>query len=50
MNFYLFLIFSISLFLFVIPINSWQFGDNEHKTITQDALPFLKSEILEKNS
>ena len=50
MNFYLFLIFSLSLslFLFVIPINSWQFGDNEHKTITQEALPFLKSEILEQ--
>ena len=48
MNFYVFVIFFISLFLFVTPINSWQFGDTEHETITRDALPFLKSEILEK--
>ncbi len=48
MNFYVFVIFFISLFLFVTPINSWEFGDNEHETITRDALPFLKSEILEK--
>lgn len=35
MNFYVFVIFSLSLslFLFVIPINSWQFGGNEHLLI-----------------
>ena len=48
MNFYIFVIFLISLFLFVTPINSWQFGGNEHETIIRDALPFLKSEILEQ--
>ena len=48
MIFYVFVIFFISLFLFVIPINSWQFGDNEHETIIRDALPFIKQEILEQ--
>ena len=46
MNFYVFVIFFIFLFLFVSLINSWEFGDNEHESITRDALPFLKEEFL----
>jgi hypothetical protein len=28
------------------PINSWGFGDQEHSEITEQALPFLRTEIL----
>ena len=41
-------IFLVPLILFISPINSWGFGEDEHTQITANALSFLRDEILIK--